>query len=87
MSQIKKANVVDGYGFFSEEYLDLYYSLPWESYYVEGMRLEATDLFDSNCSFDDEKVLRSEKVYAQSIVKTPQECEQLIKNSADLPTC
>ncbi|KAA3224720.1 hypothetical protein F1959_12035, partial [Akkermansia sp. BIOML-A36] len=60
--KIKEAGVVDEYGVFSEEYLDLYYSLPWESYCAEGMRLESTDLFDPNCSFDDEKVLRSEKV-------------------------
>ncbi|PNC30838.1 hypothetical protein CXU17_04670 [Akkermansia muciniphila] len=77
--KIKEAGVVDEYGVFSEEYLDLYYSLPWESYCAEGMRLESTDLFDPNCSLDDEKVLRSEKVYAQSIVKTPRECEQLIE--------
>lgn len=77
--KIKEAGVVDEYGVFSEEYLDLYYSLPWESYCAEGMRLESTDLFDPNFSLDDEKVLRSEKVYAQSIVKTPRECEQLIK--------
>jgi hypothetical protein len=78
-SKIKDAGVIDEYGDFSEEYLDLYYSLPWESYCVESMRLESLPLFDSNYSLDDEKVLRSEKVYAQSIVKTPQECEQLIK--------
>ena len=76
--KIKEAGVVDEFGRFSEEYLNLYYSLPWESYCVESMRLESTDLFDPNCSLDDEKVLRSEAVYAQSIVKTPQECEQLV---------
>lgn len=77
-SKIKDAGVVDEYGRFSEEYLNLYYSLPWELYCDESIRLESHPLFDSNCSLDDEKVLRSEAVYAQSIVKTPRECEQLI---------
>lgn len=77
-SKIKDAGVVDEYGRFSEEYLNLYYSLPWELYFDESIRLESHPLFDSNCSLDDEKVLRSEAVYAQSIVKTPRECEQLI---------
>ncbi|MCB5933257.1 hypothetical protein LJB63_28330, partial [[Eubacterium] rectale] len=70
----KDAGVVDEYGRFSEEYLNLYYSLPWELYCDESIRLESHPLFDSNCSLDDEKVLRSEAVYAQSIVKTPREC-------------
>lgn len=78
-AKIKEAGVVDEYGVFSEEYLDLYYSLSWESYCAERIRLESTDLFDSNFSLDDEKVFRSEKMYAQSIVKTAKECEQLIK--------
>lgn len=77
-SKIKEAGVVDECGRFSEEYLNLYYSLPWELYCAESMRLESLPLFDSNYSLDDEKVLRSEAVYAQSIVKTPQECERLI---------
>lgn len=54
-SKIKDAGVIDEYGDFSEEYLDLYYSLPWESYCVESMRLESLPLFDSNYSLDDEK--------------------------------
>lgn len=54
-SKIKEAGVVDEFGRFSEEYLNLYYSLPWELYCVESMRLESTDLFDPNCSLDDEK--------------------------------